>query len=165
MESHIYTKQSGRFVLPQFQILGVILLIVGIALAYQLNPFSILMLLIGTPLSSLATGVQINFRKKIYRTYIRILGFKYGKWVTIPAIDYVTVFVGHYSQDMGVASISKTDNYSDFKINLIVSKTQRFDAGGFNNKPEALKTAENIAREIGVKLLDFTSLELRWVEL
>lgn len=163
MESHIYTKQSGRFVLPQFQILGVILLIVGIALAYQLNPWSILILLIGTPLSSLATGVQINFRKKIYRTYIRILGFKYGKWVTIPAIDYVTVFVGHYSQDMGVASISKTDNYSDFKINLIVSKTQRFDAGGFAKKSEAFEKAKFISNKFGVRLLDFSSGEPKWI--
>lgn len=119
----------------------------------------------GGVLSTNTTGVKIDFDNDTHRDYIRIFDFKKGKWVTIPAIDFVTVFVEYYSQDMGVALISKTDNYSDFKINLIVSEIQCFDAGGFAKKSEALKIAVNIAREIGVKLLDFTSCEPRWVEL
>ncbi len=163
MKSNIYTKQSGRFALPQFQMLGIVLLIVGVIYSIQLNPWGIAFLFIGIVLATMTTGIQLNLKKRTHRNYFRIIGFKYGNWVEIPTLDYVSVFVEHYSQDMGVASISATDKYKDFKISLIVSKTQRFDAGGFNDKTETFKVAEDIARKLNTKLLDYTSTEPKWI--
>jgi len=145
--------------------LGVLLFIIGMVLAYQLNMWSILVLVGGFALASITTGIQIDFKKNMHRDYIRILGFKFGKWVIIPDIDYVTVFVESYYQNMGAASIHASDKFSDFKINLVVSETQHFDAGGFSDKIKAFENAEEIAGKFGVKLLDFTSKEPRWVDI
>lgn len=165
MENHIYTKQSSRFAFPQFQMLGVLLFIIGMVLAYQLNLWSILVLVGGFALATVTTGVQVDFKRKMHRDYIRILGYKYGKWVIIHTLDYVTVFVESYYQNMGAASIHASDNFSDFKINLVVSETQHFDAGGFSDKTKAFENAKKIAGKFGVKLLDFTSKESRWVDI
>jgi len=163
MKSQIYTKQAGRFAFPQFQMLGVLLLFIGIALVYRLNPWSILVLVVGVSMSTLSTGVQIDFKRKMHRDYIRILGIKFGKWVIISAVDYVTVFVESYSQNMGAASIHASDNFSDFKINLVVSETQHFDAGGFTKKSEAFEKAKIISNKFGVRLLDYTFKEPKWM--
>ncbi len=163
MKNNIYTKQSGRFALPQFQMLGIVLFIIGIGFIFRLNPWSALLIFVGVTLATMTTGVQIDFEKKMHRDYIRILGFKHGKWVNIPTLDYVTVFVEAYSQNMGVASISATDTFKDFKIGLIVSKTQHFDAGGYVNKVEAFKAAENIAKKLDARLLDYTSRDPEWI--
>ena len=41
MKDNIFTKKSSRFALPQFQMLGVVLLLVGIIYAFQLNLLSL----------------------------------------------------------------------------------------------------------------------------
>ena len=165
MENTIYTKQSGRFAMPQFQMLGVILFIIGIIYAFQLNPWSIILLFVGVALATMTTGVQIDFEKRKHRDYFLMLGFKHGKWTDIPTLGYVSIFVEQYSQNMWVASIGATDKFKDFKIGLIVSKTLHFNAGGYNNKVEAFKAAEDIAKKLDTKLLDYTSKEPKWVDI
>jgi hypothetical protein len=165
MENNIYTKQSGRFALPQFQMLGVVLLIWGIYLAWQLNPFSILALAGGAALATAAVGIQIDFNQKAHREYIAIFGRKFGKWVKLPAIEYVTVFVEHYTQEKGMVSITSEDSFTKIKISLIASKTQRFDAGLFNDKQAALENGKTIARALKTKLLNYTDREPEWVAL
>lgn len=165
MENYIYTKQSGRFALPQFQMLGVVLIIWGAYLAWQLNPLSILTLVGGASLATAAAGVQINLKEKLHREYIAIFGYKFGEWKELPPIEYVTVFIEHYAQEKAVASIGGEDKFHKIKISLIVSKTHRFDAGLFENKEIALKNAMNIARSFNTKLLDYTEREPKWVDL
>ncbi len=164
MENTIYTKQSGRFALPQFQMLGVLLFIIGIGFIFRLNPWSVILIFVGVALATMTIGIQINFENRTHRDYFRILGFKYGKWSVIPTLDYVSVFVEQYSQDMAVASIISANSYKDYKVSLIVSKSQRFDAGEYDNKEMAFKVAENIAKKLDAKLLDYTSKEPKWID-
>lgn len=165
MKNTIYTKQSGRFAMPQFQMLGVILFIIGIVYAFQLNPLSILLLLVGIALATMTTGVQIDFEKRKHREYFSMLGFKRGKWVDIPTLEYVSIYLERYAQNMWVASIGATDNFKDFKVGLIVSKTLLFDAGGYDNKVKAFKAAKNIAKKLGSKLFDYTSSNPEWINI
>ncbi len=165
MENHIYTKQSGRFALPQFQMLGVLLIIWGAYLAWQLSLFSILALVAGAALATAVTGIQIDLKNKLHREYVAIFGYKFGKWKMIPAIEYVTVFVELYSQQKGMVSITSEDTFAKIKISLIASKTQRFDAGLFDDKMLAMKKGAEIARALNTKLLDYTDREPKWVEL
>lgn len=165
MENNIYTKQSGRFALPQFQMLGVVLLAWGAYLVWLLNPFSVLVLAGGAALATASMGVQIDFKEKAHREFIIIFGYKYGKWHQLPAIEYVTVFIEHYTQEKGMVSISSEDSFTKIKISLIASKTERFDAGLYDNKQLALENGEKIARALQTKLLDYTTREPRWVEM
>jgi len=165
MEEHVYTKQSGRFALPQFQMLGVLLLIWGVYLAWQLNPFSVLALAGGAALATAAVGNQIDFDRKTHREYTAIFGYKFGKWNKLPAIEYVTVFVEHYSQEKGMVSITAEDSFTKVKISLIASPTLRFDAGLYDDKQLALENGGKIARALKTKLLDYTDREPEWVEL
>ena len=165
MENHIYTKQSGRFALPQFQMLGILLIIWGAYLAWTLSPFSILALVGGAALATAATGFQIDLIEKTHREYVAIFTYKFGKWNKLPPIEYVTVFVEHYSQQKGVVSITSEDTFTKVKISLIASKTQRFDAGLFDDKQLALENGAKIARALNSKLLDYTDREPKWVEM
>jgi hypothetical protein len=39
-----------------------------------------------------------------------------------------------------------------------------FDGGGFNDKPEAINVAKNIAAKLNTKLLDYTEREPKWID-
>ena len=165
MENHIYTKQSGRFALPQFQMLGIVLLVWGGYLAWTLSPFSILVLVGGTALATAVAGFQIDLNEKTRREYVAIFTYKFGKWNKLPPIEYVTVFVEHYTQQKGMVSITSEDSFTKIKISLIAGKTLRFDAGLFDDKQLALESGERIARALNSKLLDYTDREPKWVEM
>ena len=165
MKDNIFTKKSSRFALPQFQMLGVVLLLVGVIYAFQLNLLSLPLLFVGIVLALMSTGIQIDFENKKHRDYITLLGIKRGKWVEIPPLDYVTMYVEHLAQDMAVVSIVRTDHETNVKVSLIVSKMQRFDAGSYKSKEEAFTVAEDIARKFDTRLLDYTTPDSKWVEL
>ncbi|MCF6342869.1 MAG: hypothetical protein L3J31_08710, partial [Bacteroidales bacterium] len=137
----------------------------GLYLAWQLSLFSVLALAGGAALATAVMGVQIDYKEKAHREYVAIFGYKFGKWNKLPAIEYVTVFVEHYTQEKAVVSISAEDSFTKVKISLIASKTQRFDAGLFDDKRLALENGEKIARALNTKLLDYTSRESKWVKL
>ncbi|MCF6169395.1 MAG: hypothetical protein L3J66_00270 [Bacteroidales bacterium] len=165
MENRIHTRQYGRFALPQFQMLGAVLLAWGVYLVWVLSLFSLPVLVAGAALATAAIGVQINFNQRLHREYVAVFGYKFGKWKKLPAIAYVTVFVEHYSQEKAVLSISSEDDFTKIKISLIAGKTERFEAGLFDDKQLALETGEKIARALKTKLLDYTGREPKWIEL
>lgn len=161
----IYTHTIGRFSLPQFQMFGFILFILGIYLLIISNWFGVVALLVGYTLYFTVQGIQIDFDRNFYREFIGLLNFKYGKWIKLPHVDYVTVYIENYSQRGSVASIDNANKFSKVKINLIVKKDQKLDAGFFNDKEEALKAALVLAKGLKTKLLDYTEKEPRWVVL
>jgi len=164
MSNQQYTWKAKRFVLPQFQMLGFLLIIYGGYLAYQLSIISVLILLFGFALASLAYGNQIDFTTKSYRSYLSILGIKTGKWRKLPAIKYVNVYTEHLSQDAWVISIGSTYKYKKIKVGLVVNKRKHFDVGLFESKDEAMKIAKMVAGLLDTKLLDYTSKEPKWVD-
>lgn len=165
MENPIYTKQAGRFALPQFQMLGVVLIVWGAYLAWQLNPFAILVLVGGASLATAVAGVQVDLKERLHREYMAIFGYKFGEWKQLPPIEYVTVFIEHYAQEKAVASIGGEDKFHKIKISLICNKTKRFDAGLFDDKELAINTSKNLARSLNCKLLDYTGREPKWIDL
>jgi len=159
-----YTWNAGRFALPQFQMLGILLIIYGGYLVYQLSIVSIFILLFGFTLAFLAFGNQINFTTRSYRSYLSVLGVKAGKWRKLPTIKYVNIYPEHLSQDAWVGSIGSTYKYKKIKVGLVVNKRKHFDVGLFESKDEAMKIAKMVAGLLETKLLDYTSKEPRWVE-
>jgi len=164
MKNQLYTWKAKRFALPQFQMLGILLVIYGGYMAYTLNVWSVFILLFGIALATLGFGNQIDFTTKSYRSYLSILGFKTGKWKKLPVIQYVNIYPEHSTQHAWVASIGATYKFKNHKVGLVVNKREHFDVGLFTSKEEAMKVAKMVAVELKTKLLDYTSKEPQWVD-
>ena len=159
-----YTWKARRFALPQFQMLGILLVIYGGYMAYTLNVWSVFILLFGIALATLGYGNQIDFITRSYRSYLSIFRFKTGKWKKLPAIKYVNIYPEHSSQNAWVVSIGATYKFKNYKVGLVVNKREHFDVGLFISKEEALKVAKMITVKLKTKLLDYTSKEPKWVD-
>ena len=51
-------------------------------------------------------GTEIDLESKTYRKVFSILGFKIGKWQSIPDIDYVSVFAATFNTKVWVSTAS-----------------------------------------------------------
>ena len=121
-------------------------------------------LIIGKSLVSFSyAGIQIDFERNSYKEYAGIFYLKFGKWKTLPEIQYVTVFIDHFVQEMHVASISGTQTIKDVKINLVIAKATFISIGKFKNKTDALKAGHLLALNLKTKLLNYTSSEPEWI--
>lgn len=149
----------------QFVFLGYVGILAGIYLLYELNIWGLLLLLGSLFVSFSHSGIQIEFAKNTYKEYLGLIIFKFGKWKTLPDIQYVTVFNDHYVQEMHVASISGTQTIKDVKINLVITKTSFISIGKFKNKTDAMKTGHLLASNLNTKLLDYTRTKPEWVSI
>lgn len=161
----MYTHTAGRLSLPQFQMFGFVLILLGGYFLFLANWFGIVAILFGAALFFAVKGIQIDFEKKLHREFIGLLNFKAGKWEILPDIDYVTIFIENYAQRGSVASIDSAHKYSKVKVSLIVSKTIKYDGGYFDNKEKAFETGKLIARRLDTKLLDYTGKNPEWIDL
>lgn len=165
IQKNIYTVSYGNFSLPQFQMLGVLMILVGLYLLFVMNYFFLLLLLFGLALSFARVGIQINLEKMLHREYVNVFGILIGKWKTIPAIDYITVFIEHYAQRGSVLTIDNESRFEKVKVSLIISDTERFEGGLFETKEKGLEAGEMLAKALKTKLLNFTTHEPFWVEM
>jgi hypothetical protein len=165
MKKHQYTWNAGRFSLPQFQMLGILLIIYGGYMAFQLKIVSIAMILPGLALATLSYGNQVDLNTKSYRSYLSILGFKTGKWKKLPEIKYINVYPEHLAQNAWVNSVGATYQYKKLKVGIVVNRQKHYDVGLFESKEEAIKTAKIIATRLNTKLLDYTLKEPRWIDI
>lgn len=139
-------------------------MVLGIYLAIIGEWFGPVAGLIGFALFFTVRGNQIDFENKLYRDFIDLMGIKYGKWIALPEIEYVTMFHQNITQRGSVASIDSNFSRSKVKLKLIVSKTEHYNAGQFNTREEALHAAKLLAKNLACKLLDYTQREPKWIE-
>jgi len=165
VQNNTYKVSFGNFSLPQFQMFGVVIFIFGLYLLYDMNFFFLLLIPVGLALSLAKVGIQINFDKRQHREFITVFGILIGKWHPIPELEYVTVFVEHYSQRGSVASIDNEFEFEKVKVSLIIAEPERLEAGLFDSKEKAMEAGKLIAKKLNTKLLDFTTHEPGWVEL
>ena len=162
-DNNIYTHIAGRFTLPQFQMLGFVLILWGGYLLYTSNLLGLIALAIGLGLFFSVVGIQIDFNRKLRREFFGLFGIKFGRWHSLPEIEYVTVFIEHYAQRGSVVSIDSVRQFRKVKVSLIVTKTEKYDAGYFNDKWKAMEAGKLIARNLNIKLLDYTGKEPKWI--
>ena len=165
VEDDIYSVTYGNFSLPQFQMLGIVLIVVGLYMIYLLNYFFLLVLPAGLILSFLNTGIQVDLKNRKHREYLNCFGILFGKWKEVPAVDYVTVYIEHYSQRSSVVSIDSENQFEKVKVSLIIKEPERLEAGLFDTKEKGLEAGKLLAKQLKTKLLDFTTHEPGWVEL
>ena len=162
-------KNFSRKVEPifpfQFVFLGYVGILAGIYLLYELNIWGLLLFLASLFVSFSHSGIQIDFAKNSYREYLGLVLFKFGKWKPLPKIQYVTVFVDRFVQEMHVTSISGTQTINDLKINLVIAKNSYISVGKFKNKSDGMKAGHILASNLHTKLLDYTTAKPEWVSI
>lgn len=159
----LYNHKTEAFFPFQFVFLGYIGIVAGIYILVMLNLWGLPLLLASLLVSFSYAGIQINFESNSYREYAGIFYLKFGKWKTLPDIQYVTVFIDHFVQEMHVASISGTQTIKDVKINLVIAKATFISIGKFKSKTDALKAGHLLALNLKTKLLNYTSSEPEWI--
>jgi hypothetical protein len=156
---------KNNFFPLQFAILGYLLIGFGIYFLIRNDWVGFIMIPVGMVFSFLIINQKFDLENKKYIEYYGFLGLKFGKWKGIPGIDYVTVFLERSVQGKNLVSISSYHVEKNFKIDLIISKTERIDAGRKKDRDTALERGKELAGALDKKLLDYTSGEPVWVEL
>lgn len=158
-----YNHKTDSFFPFQFIFLGYLISLFGVYLLVQLNFLGLFVILAGLFLSFSFTGIEVSISENRFREYLGVFKMKFGKWHKLPKVEYVTVFMDRTIQQMHVASISTTQANNDFKINLVITKTEHISIGTFIDKTVALDTGKQLAVGLKTKLLDYTSGEPVWV--
>lgn len=160
---------SGYYAWPQFRILGILAIIYGVyklyLIGFSLYGFEILLILAGILANLMTKGIQLDFSRKTYREYAAILGFKFGKWIELPDLDYVSVFKQQLIKQGGMQSLSYQDKHEVIIVKLVVSENEYYDIASFKNKEDGMELGKRCAQKFNTKLLDFTHPESKWVEL
>lgn len=150
---------------PQFVILGYLLIGFGIYFLIRNDWVGFIMIPVGMVFSFLIINQKFDLENKKYMEYYAFLGLKFGKWKDIPAIEYVTVFIERSVQGKNVVSISSYHVEKNFKIDLIISKTESISAGQEKDRSTALKKGKEIAKALDTRLLDYTEKDSKWLEI
>jgi hypothetical protein len=156
---------KNNFFPPQFVILGYLLIGFGIYFLIRNDWVGFIMIPVGMAFSFLIINKKFDLENKKHMEYYGFLGMKFGKWKDIPRIEYVTVFIERSVQGKNVVSISSYHVEKNFRIDLIISKTESISAGHEKDRAAALKKGKEIAKALDTKMLDYTEKDSKWVEL
>jgi len=166
---NIFTRKSGYYAWPQFRILGVLAAIYGIYTLFTngLTLFGLEFILIvaGILINLFTSGIQLEFSKNLYREYTSLLGLRFGKWINLPKIDYVTVHQNQIVKRGGVQSIDYQSRDKVLQVSLIVSEFKKYEVGIFFTKEQAIEIGKLCADNLKTRLLDYTGREPKWVKL
>ncbi|WP_046757722.1 hypothetical protein [Kordia jejudonensis] len=100
---------------------------------------------------SIIQTYYFDFKNNLYKHERSFLWFKLGKWNPLPELEYISVF----QKEKGV-----------FEINLWYLGNKHFKIYNMFNEEEALETGKQLAKSLGIDLLDATvANDSKWVEL
>lgn len=143
-------------------IFGFTLFCFGIHGAIFNNVFSLVLSGIGVFLM-LTQGSEIDLESKKYRELHSVLGVDFGKWKTLPDIEYVSVFASTESsrvRGMGASANFKT---KVIKLNLFYNKNKKIEAYRTINTNDAFKVAKHLSEALSIDILDATEREFKWL--
>ncbi|WP_046757711.1 hypothetical protein [Kordia jejudonensis] len=108
-------------------------------------------------------GTEIDLTIEKYRTFIEVLGFRFGKWDDLPEIDYVSVF--STTETITIRSRSAEANVKSdvIVLNLFYNGNHRIKAYTTKNKEDAFEKAKQIAEVLKIDILDATEAESKWL--
>ena len=169
VKNNIFTKRTGYYAWPQFRILGILAIIYGVyklyLIGFSLYGFEILLIIAGILANLMTKGIQVDFTRKIYREYTDVVGLKYGNWIKLPNINYVSVFNQQIIRQGGMQSLSYQDKHKVMIVKLVATEDDYYDIASFDDKIAAMELGKLCAQKIDCKLLDYTNPEPQWIDL
>lgn len=143
-------------------VFGFVLICFGIHGAIFNHVFSLILSGIGVFLA-LTQGSEINLATKEYREIFSIFGIVFGKWKTLPALEYVSVF--KTKENSRVQGLGASANFSNpiIKLNLFYNTNRKIEAYSTEDEEDAFKVARYLADVLQIDILDATTRETKWL--
>jgi len=138
-----------------FIFLGLFLLIVGVWRVLLADWFGIILLVISFLCLFTRWGVLLDSDKKRLKQYIGFFGIKKGNWIDIGSLKHIEVTNLQETQNMGVASISRSDIKIVYKLFLVLPDENIEIMKGKNDF--IIKAAEEISSEFKTNLINESS--------
>ena len=99
---------------------------------------------------SYTINCHFDFEKKLFKREYTIGIFKYGKWKSLPKLDYISLFA---------------INQSTFQINLWNNENKHWDLYEEFNFEDAFKIAFELSELLNIDLLDATVRnDFKWID-
>lgn len=108
-------------------------------------------------------GSEIDLDSKTYRTFFSLFGYRFGKWKTLPDVEYVSVFKTaeiNTVRSLGAEANVKSDV---IQLNLFYNRNQKITAYTTKYEADAFKIAREIAQILNIDILDATKSESKWL--
>lgn len=101
---------------PNFFMLGVILLLLGLLALIMSEPTGIIAITLSIPLLLIQTGTLIDIKKKQIKKFTGLLMIRLGKWESIAQIDHLRIIRVRQTSGMAVLSISRNETNIVYKL-------------------------------------------------
>lgn len=128
------------------------MLFVGVWRVLLSDWFGIILLVISFLCLFTRWGMLIDTDKKLLKKYIGFLGIKKGNWEDINTLKHIEITTLHETQNMGVASISKSDTKIVYKLYLVLQDENIELMKG--KKDLIIKVAEEISSELKIIVIN-----------
>lgn len=136
-----------------------------ILLSEEQKGFGIVTLIIGLGLlisNSVCTGIEINTEQKYYRKLYSFLGIVFGEWESFPKTEYISVYKSRETLNSSAANWPTLTSNS-YIVNSFWEDRRPITLYKSNSKKEALAVAKDMADVLGIKILDSTDGEQKWL--
>lgn len=110
------------------------------------------------------SGIEIDFKNNKYRLINSFGLLSFGEWITLPPIEYVSVFsVNLVSAAYGRSGAKVTQKQNVIQVNLITPQNKRLRILETKEIEQAFKFAKEIADSLDLNIYDATNKEGKWI--
>ncbi len=110
------------------------------------------------------SGIEIDFKNNKYRLINSFGLLSFGEWITLPPIEYVSVFsVNLVSAAYGRSGAKVTQKQNVIQVNLITPQNKRLRILETKEHEQAFKFAKEIADSLDLNIYDATNKEGKWI--
>ncbi len=139
---------------PNFFMLGVILLLIGILAAIMSEFSGLVAIPLSIPLLFIRTGILIDTENKRIKKYIGLFAYKSGKWESIASIKHLQIIRVQQTTGMAVLSIARNETKVVYKL-LAVTPNENIEL--LSGKGTFIgEAADDISRELSIEVKDST---------
>jgi len=146
MEEVLNNKIGKSFPTPVY-IFGIVLSIIGIGACFSSPVLGVILILVGAFVWSNYFGMEIDTRNQTYREYSSAFGMKYGSWLPMNTLPYVSVLMIKegmtvYSRSNRSTTISE-ERYGAYFLSK--NHREKILIGKYDKKEEAMNFAQELA--------------------
>jgi len=121
--NNLLTYKTGPFFPKSFQYLGLVGIIFSIATFTEYPIRGLVIILVGILIFTTVSGIQLNPKDRLYRSYTSILKLKFGQWYSIEKFPFIAIIRSRVSETIygGRSMLSTTSTVNYFDICLLSS--------------------------------------------
>ena len=97
----------------------------------------------------LIEGSEFDFKNQKYREIKSVLGISFGKWKSIPDIEYISIFRTNETTTLRSRTAEANVSNEIIKLNLFYNSNQKIEAYNTYNLDDAFIKAKEIGRNRG----------------